>query len=68
MAVMEAQRYPDDYDGIIAGALANATSNVDLRVEQQVRRHASDQKITAAHATIVNNWSRTPGHVEEGLE
>ena len=23
MAVMEAQRYPNDYDGIIAGALAN---------------------------------------------
>ena len=57
MAVMEAQRYPEDYDGIIAGALANRhihmwTAGVERSVS--LARHP-EQAISAAHATLVNN-------------
>ena len=57
MAVMEAQRYPEDYDGIIAGALANRHIHMWISgVEQQARLARNpEQKITAAHATLVNN-------------
>jgi len=57
MAVMEAQRYPDDYDGIIAGSLANRhihmwTSGFAHNIE--LSRHP-EEGITAEQATLVNN-------------
>jgi feruloyl esterase len=57
MAVMEAQRYPDDYDGIIAGALANRhihmwTAGVARSID--LVRHP-EKAITAEHAALVNN-------------
>ena len=57
MAVMEAQRYPDDYDGIIAGALANRhihmwTAGVERSIS--VTRNP-ERALTAEHAALVNN-------------
>src|SRR5947208_11017808 len=56
MALMEAQRYPDDYDGIIAGSLANRhihmwTSGFAESIE--LSRHP-EEGITAEHAALVN--------------
>ncbi len=57
MALMEAQRYPDDYDGIIAGSLANrhihmwtagSARSIDLV------RHP-EKGITTEQAALVNN-------------
>jgi feruloyl esterase len=57
MAVMEAQRYPDDYDGIIAGSLANRhihmwTAGVERSVSL-VRK--TDRAISSEQAALVNN-------------
>ena len=56
MAVMEAQRYPNDYDGIIAGALANRhihmwTAGFARTIE--LTRHP-EGSITAEKAATVN--------------
>src|SRR5437667_2297976 len=56
MALREAQRYPDDYDGIIAGALANRhihmwTAGVARSVE--LSRHP-EGNLTADKAAVVN--------------
>jgi len=56
MALMEAQRYPDDYDGIIAGSLANRhihmwTAGVARSIE--LSRHP-EGALTAEHAALVN--------------
>jgi feruloyl esterase len=57
MALMEAQRYPDDYDGIIAGSLANRhihmwTAGVASSIE--LTRHP-EGAISAEQAALVNN-------------
>jgi feruloyl esterase len=56
MALMEAQRYPDDYDGIIAGSLANRhihmwTAGVARSIE--LSRHP-EGSLTAEKAGVVN--------------
>ena len=56
MALMEAQRYPDDYDGIIAGSLANRhihmwTAGVARSIE--LSRHP-EGAITSEQAALVN--------------
>jgi feruloyl esterase len=56
MALMEAQRYPDDYDGIIAGSLANRhihmwTAGVARSIE--LSRHP-EGSLTAEKAGLVN--------------
>ena len=56
MALMEAQRFPDDYDGIIAGSLANRhihmwTAGVDRSIE--LSRHP-EGNLTAEKAALVN--------------
>ncbi len=44
MALMEAQRYPDDYDGIIAGSLANRHIHMwTAGVARSVNLHASSR-------------------------
>jgi feruloyl esterase len=61
MALMEAQRYPDDYDGIIAGSLANRhihmwTAGIERSVD--LSRHP-DKAITMEQAALVNNLVMT---------
>ena len=56
MAMMEAQRYPDDYDGIIAGSLANRhihmwTAGVERSVE--LSRHP-EAALSKEQAALVN--------------
>jgi len=56
MALMEAQRYPDDYNGIIAGSLANRhihmwTAGVARSIE--LSRHP-EGSLTAEKAALVN--------------
>jgi feruloyl esterase len=56
MAVMEAQRYPDDYDGIIAGSLANRhihmwTAGVARSIELSRRPEGN---LTTEKAALVN--------------
>src|SRR2546427_6770554 len=56
IALMEAQRYPDDYDGIIAGSLANRhihmwTAGVARSIE--LSRHP-EGNLTAEKAALVN--------------
>jgi Tannase and feruloyl esterase len=57
MALMEAQRYPDDYDGIIAGSLANRhihmwTAGIERSID--LSRH-HEKAITMEQAALVNN-------------
>jgi feruloyl esterase len=56
MALMEAQRYPDDYDGIIAGSLANRhihmwTAGIERSID--LSRHP-EKAISAEQAALVN--------------
>ena len=70
MALMEAQRYPDDYDGIIAGSLANRhihmwTAGVARTIE--LARHP-EGAITAEQAALVNTLvTNTCDTLKEGF-
>jgi feruloyl esterase len=70
MALMEAQRYPDDYDGIIAGSLANRhihmwTSGIERSVE--LSRHP-EGGISTEQAALVNGLvSKTCDTLKEGF-
>jgi feruloyl esterase len=70
MALMEAQRYPDDYDGIIAGSLANRhihmwTAGVARSIE--LSRHP-EGAITTEQAALVNTLvTKTCDTLEEGF-
>jgi feruloyl esterase len=57
MALMEAQRYPDDYDGIIAGSLANRhihmwTAGIERNIS--LSRHP-ENAIAVEQAALVND-------------
>ena len=57
MALMEAQRYPDDYNGIIAGSLANRHIHMWMAgIERSIdlSRHP-EKAITMEQAALVNN-------------
>jgi feruloyl esterase len=70
MALMEAQRYPDDYDGIIAGSLANRhihmwTAGIERNIS--LSRHP-ERGITAEQAALVNNLvTNTCDTLKEGF-
>src|ERR1700704_6336287 len=70
MAVMEAQRYPDDYDGIIAGSLANRhihmwTSGIARSIE--LSRHP-EGSLTTEKAALVNQMvTSTCDTLKEGF-
>jgi feruloyl esterase len=70
MAVMEAQRYPNDYDGIIAGALANRhihmwTAGVARSIELSRRPEGA---LSAEKATLVNQMvTSTCDTLKEGF-
>jgi feruloyl esterase len=57
MALMEAQRYPDDYDGIIAGSLANRHIHMwTAGIERSISLSRNpDRAISAEQAALVNN-------------
>jgi len=70
MALMEAQRYPDDYDGIIAGSLANRhihmwTAGIARSVELSRRPEGA---ISTEQAALVNNLvTNTCDTLKEGF-
>ncbi len=69
MALMEAQRYPDDYDGIIAGSLANRhihqwTAGIARNIDLSRR---PETNITAEQATLVNDLMGTCDTHKEGF-
>jgi feruloyl esterase len=70
MALMEAQRYPDDYDGIIAGSLANRhihmwTAGIARSIDLS---RNPDRAITAEQAALVNNLvTNTCDTLKEGF-
>jgi len=57
MALMEAQRYPNDYDGIIAGSLASRHIHMwTAGIERSISLSRNpDRAITAEQAALVNN-------------
>jgi feruloyl esterase len=49
---MEAQRYPDDYDGIIAGAPANRWTSIYIGVSQQQFKLLAEPGRRLSHAKL----------------
>jgi feruloyl esterase len=57
MAVMEAQRYPEDYDGIVAGALANRHIRMwaaGIASAVELKTHP-EEMLSKEQATLVND-------------
>jgi feruloyl esterase len=70
MALMEAQRYPDDYDGIIAGSLANRHIHMwTAGIERSISLSRNpDRAISAEQAALVNNLvTNTCDTLKEGF-
>jgi len=70
MVLMEAQRYPDDYDGIIAGSLANRHIHMwTAGVERSVSLSRNPERaITAEQAALVNTLvTNTCDTLKEGF-
>jgi len=71
--LMEAQRYPQDYDGIIAGAPANYHSHLhasDLAVAVPIIKHPSSnlspEKLAMLHERVMQSCDMLDG-VEDGI-
>lgn len=69
--LMEAQRYPGDYDGIVAGAPANNwTRTMFGLVAETVRadpaRHLSEQKLALLHQNVLTSCDALDG-VRDGV-
>ena len=71
-ALMEAQRFPDDYDGILAGAPANnwsrmLVSGADLsRLANKPENAIPDTKLPAIHAAVLAACDASDG-VKDGV-
>jgi feruloyl esterase len=72
-AWMEAQRYPDDYDGVVGGAPANNRTGVHesilwnfISTERTPEDHISTPKLHALAAAVVNACDRLDG-VADGI-
>jgi len=70
MALMEAQRYPDDYDGIIANSLANRHIHMwTAGIERSISLSRNPERaITSEQAALVNNLvTNTCDTLKEGF-
>lgn len=71
-ALMEAQRFPDDFDGILAGAPANywtalvAGGAATYQVLHNPEAYISSMKLPAIHAAVMNACDATDG-VKDGI-
>lgn len=72
-ALVEAQRFPDDFDGIIAGAAANPKTGLDawrMRMSQAMFKNAEtmipESKYAAIHKVVLDTCDALDG-VRDGL-
>jgi feruloyl esterase len=71
-ALMEAQRYPEDYDGIIAGAPANDWTHLltaaiwDSQVQSNAKARITAAKLPAIEAAVLKACDKND-HVEDGV-
>jgi feruloyl esterase len=72
-ALMEAQRFPDDYDGIVAGAPANNRTGVHLSIlwnylatQREAAAYLPQDKLQLLHRAVVNACDMQDG-LRDGL-
>lgn len=72
-ALVEAQRYPDDYDGIVAGAAANYTTHLQAQqvwiaeeAHKDAARSLPPAKLTALHQAVLRACDALDG-VKDGV-